>query len=192
MPGRVVKRINSRIALDGILVAAVVTLASYIWEIPQSLSQDAMLFTYIFSTVLILSGAYMVFRRVVRYAYEHNQQLSSWPFFFQILIWGLFFAFPCIYNPHNWAWSQSQLSAATPIFGILGWVFVGLGLIFLMIAFSWLGVHRFCGQNINKLEVESLYRVSRNPQLTAGALLLLDKFSYGHHGMHWDGLCFLC
>jgi protein-S-isoprenylcysteine O-methyltransferase Ste14 len=45
----------------------------------------------------------------------------------------------------------------------------------MMIAFFWLGLPRSLGLAANKLEVSGLYRLSRNPQLLAGALVVIGN-----------------
>jgi protein-S-isoprenylcysteine O-methyltransferase Ste14 len=157
----------------GILIAALaVTAASYIWRLPQANSPQAVLAIYLASIVAMAVGAFVIFRRVVRYCYEQNRRLTPFSSFLQLLIWGLFFAFPCIYNPFSWAWSGSHTSQAIPALGFIGWACVWIGLVVLIIALGWLGLARSFGQEAKRLEIAGLYRVTRNPQLMGGALLI--------------------
>jgi protein-S-isoprenylcysteine O-methyltransferase Ste14 len=159
--------------VGAVIAASAVTAASYIWRLPQAHSPKAVLAVYVVSAILMVVGAFIIFRRVVRRGYEQNRRLTPLPFFLQLLIWGMFFAFPCIYNPFNWAWSQSSVSQAIPILGGIGWACVWIGLLILAIAVAWLGLLRSCGQGVNKLEMGGLYRVTRNPQLMGGVLIII-------------------
>ncbi len=81
------------------MAACVATAASFIWRLPQTHGPQTMLVVYGVSAILMLVGGFLVFRRVVRRGYEGRRQLAPFPFTLQLLIWGVFFAFPCIYNP---------------------------------------------------------------------------------------------
>lgn len=148
-----------------------VTGASYLWRLPQAWGPRAVLAVYSVSASLLLGGAFVIFRRVVRRAYEREGQLTSVSFFLQIAIWGIYFAFPCIYNPFDWAWS-SQGGQDAVVLWAAGWACVGFGLVVSVIAMAWLGWPRSSGQGSQKLEVSGPYRVTRNPQLMGGLLLI--------------------
>lgn len=160
-------------AAGGIIAALVVTAASYILRLPQAHSPQAVLAVYVVSAILLFVGAFIIFRRVVRRGYEQNRRLTLFPFFLQLLIWGMFFAFPCIYNPFNWAWSQSHTHQAIPVLVSIGWTCVWIGLLILVIAMAWLGLPRSCGLEGKKLEMSGLYRTTRNPQFMGGMLLVI-------------------
>jgi hypothetical protein len=84
--------------ITGVVIAVLaVTAAAYLWQIPQG--QWAVVITYSISLLLMFAAVWVIFRRIVRRAYKENGRLTLLPFFLQLLIWGLFFAFPCIYNP---------------------------------------------------------------------------------------------
>jgi protein-S-isoprenylcysteine O-methyltransferase Ste14 len=173
MGGRIIWRDIVGQVVGAAIAVSAVTAASYIWRLPQASGPQAVLVVYVVSAILLLAGAFVVFRRVVRRGYEQNRRLTSLPSFLQLLIWGVFFAFPCIYNPINWAWSQSHASQATPIIGSIGWACVGIGLLSMLGALAWLGLARSFGQKGERLASSGPYRVSRNPQLMGGALLIV-------------------
>mgnify|MGYP001076497985 CR=1 FL=1 len=173
MSRRVIKSDAIGHLVGAVIAASAVTAVSYILRLPQAHGPQAVLAVYLVSAFLMVVGAFIVFRRIVRRGYEQNRRLTPLTFFLQILIWGTFFAFPCIYNPFNWAWSRSSASQAIPVLGGLGWACVWIGLIILAIAFAWLGLLRSCGQGLNKLEMSGLYHVTRNPQLMGGALIII-------------------
>lgn len=173
MSERIVRSDIIEQVVGAVIAALAVTAASYIWRLPQAHSPQAVLAVYAVSAILLFLGAFVIFRRVVRRGYEQNRRLTPFPFFLQLLIWGMFFAFPCIYNPFNWAWSQSYTSQVIPVLGGIGWACVWIGLLILVIAMAWLGLPRSCGQEPRKLEMSGPYRVTRNPQFMGGLLLII-------------------
>jgi len=159
--------------IAGLVIAVpAVTTAAYLWQIPQAWGRWAVLLTYSISILLMFAGAWIIFRRIVRRDYKQNGKLTPGPFFPQLLIWGLFFAFPCIYSPIDWAWSQSEISRNIPALGSIGWACVSIGLVAVAGSMTWLGVSASFGQKGKKLERSGPYRLTRNPQLTGGALLV--------------------
>ena len=155
------------IQITGMVVCLlVVTAAAYLW---QAVRKRTILITYSISLLLMFLGAWIIFRGIVRRGYKQNGRLTPLPFFLQILAWGLFFAFPCIYNPMDWAWSQSLDS----ILGKAGWALVWVGLGAVSGALVWLGVTCSLGQEGRGLESRGPYCFTRNPQLMGGALLVV-------------------
>jgi protein-S-isoprenylcysteine O-methyltransferase Ste14 len=169
----VVRADRIRQAVGGVVAALAVAGVSYVWRLPRAHAPQAVLAVYAASMVVLAFGAWVVFRRVVRSGYERSGRLEPFPLFLEFLVWGLFFAFPCIYNPFNWAWSQSGSTRTIPLLGVTGWICVGSGLLMLSVAFGWLGVLRSCGQNGRRLEVSGPYRLSRNPQIVGGLVLVV-------------------
>ena len=165
-----------------------VTAVMYIWRLPQAHGPQAVLVTYLVSAILLFVGAYVVFRRVVRRGYEQNRRLTPLPSSLQLLIWGVFLAFPCIYNPPNWAWSRSYLSQVIPVLGGIGWACVGVGLAIVLGAMAWLGLPRSFGGKRRGLEMTGPYRLTRNPQLMGGVLIVVG---YGVLWPSWYALGWL-
>jgi protein-S-isoprenylcysteine O-methyltransferase Ste14 len=150
-----------------------VTAAAYLWQMPQAHGQQAIVITYSISILLMFAAVWVIFRRIVRRDYRQNGRLTPIPVFLQLLIWGLYFAFPCIYNPIEWAWTQSEVSFVIPILGKTGWACVWTGLIIILGAFAWLGLPRSFGQKARKLETSGPYCLTRNPQIVGGAILVI-------------------
>jgi len=162
-----------RLVVFGVVAILVVTVASYVWRIPQEFNSQVVTVVYATSIILMGMGAFVIFRRFVRRCYAQNRRLTPFAFYAQAQIWGLFFAFPCIYQPINWAWTRSAISKYIPLLGGVGWACVGVGLVSLAIALGGLGIPRSCGRDTGKLEIRGLYRLTRNPQLMGGALLVM-------------------
>lgn len=166
--GEVIKQIA------GMVIAVLaVTAAAYLWQIPRTWGQQAIVITYSISLLLMFAAVWVIFRRIVRRDYKENGRLTPLSFFYQLLIWGLFFAIPCIYNPIRWAWTQSEISHALPILGRTGWACVWIGVAVVVSAMFWLGLPRSFGQKRPGLETSGPYRVTRNPQIMGGALLVI-------------------
>lgn len=158
--------------VGAVMATFAVTAASFIWRLPQAHRPQAVLAVYGVSAILMLAGGFIVFRRVVRHGYRRRRRLTPFPFFLQLLIWGVFFAFPCIYNPFDWAWSWPSLDRVTPVLLGAGWGCVGVGVVILIIAMARLGLSRSIGQESGKLEISGPYHITRNPQFTGGVLLV--------------------
>lgn len=160
--------------IAGMVIAVLaVTAAVYLWQIPQTRGQWAIIVIYSVSLLLMVAAVWVIFRRIVRRDYEKNGRLTPLSFFLQLLIWGLLFAFPCIYNPSQWAWTESEISQALPVLGRTGWACVWIGVAIVVGAMFWLGLPRSFGQKGRRLETSGLYRVTRNPQIMGGALLVI-------------------
>jgi protein-S-isoprenylcysteine O-methyltransferase Ste14 len=125
----------------------------------------------------MFAAVWVIFRRIVRHDYKENGRLTLLSFFLQLLIWCLFFAFPCIYNPIRWAWTQSEISHALPILGRIVWACVWIGVAVVVGAMFWLGLPRSFGQKGRKLESSGPYRVARNPQIVGGAIIIIGCVS---------------
>jgi protein-S-isoprenylcysteine O-methyltransferase Ste14 len=172
MNGKALWRNRLEQAAGMVTALLAVTGVSYLWRLPQAWGPRVVLAVYWFSFFLLLGAALVIFRRVVRRAYQLQGRLTPPSFFLQILLWGIYFAFPCIYDPYDWAWSSPNGAAGTPLLAIVGWTCVGLGLGSLALAMAWLGWFRSSGQGSKNLEQSGPYRVIRNPQLMAGMLLI--------------------
>jgi protein-S-isoprenylcysteine O-methyltransferase Ste14 len=161
-----------KVAGAAIAVLAV-SAASVMWRIPQAYGPQAVLAVYVTSLVLLAIGGLVVFRLIVRRCCRRQRRLTPFPFFLQLLLWGHFMAFPCIYNPFSWAWSQPDASQCMSILAIIGWSLVWIGLLTTGIAMGTLGLPRSFGQGSRRVQVSGLYRVTRNPQLLGGLLLVI-------------------
>jgi protein-S-isoprenylcysteine O-methyltransferase Ste14 len=156
-------------------VALVVTLlavtgASFLWRLPRDWGAKALPAAYLVSFFLLLAAALAVFRRVAPRAYRLHGRMTLLSFFLQMLVWGIYFSFPCLYQPYDWAWTSP--GAGAPLPALISWACVGLGLAGLLFSMAWLGWRRSSGQGSGRLERSGPYRLSRNPQLAAGALLV--------------------
>jgi protein-S-isoprenylcysteine O-methyltransferase Ste14 len=93
--------------------------------------------------------------------------------------------FPYLYNPPGWAafWS-SKVFVTTP-FRITGIICIAVGLASAFGTMFWFGLRRAFGLGVNKLIRSGPYRLSRNPQLVAGSLLIIGTI------LLWPSWCAL-
>jgi protein-S-isoprenylcysteine O-methyltransferase Ste14 len=173
--GTIIRRDRLERAVSMAAGVLAVTGASHLWHLLQACGPTAVLAVYFVSAFLLLAGARAVFCSVVQRAYQRERRLTSLAFFLQIVIWGMYFAFPYIYNPFDWAWSSAHGSRSHAGLWGVGWACVALGLVVLAIAIAWLGWPRSSGQGSKALEISGPYRVTRNPQLV-GCLLLVTGY----------------
>lgn len=127
---------------------------------------------YISSGLLLASAAYLVFRVVSRHDYQQKGRLTPLSSFLELLIWGLYMSFPCIYNPPEWIWFLSPKAPVDMSLRVIGVICIVSGLILAFGTLLWFGLRRAFGLEATGLIQTGPYRVSRNPQLV-GVLLLV-------------------
>ena len=165
---------NSIVKIFYSLIAiAIVIAAHYYWQMVRSHYPHSLFLVYCVSFTLLIIGGYLIFKRLTQYSYKQYKKLSNTSLFLVCTIWGVFFAFSSLYNPYNWAWSFT--SEVTDIFlvRLFSYILIVSGLIGLFASILWLGIPHSTGQETNHLKVNGLYRFSRNPQIVAGAFLVL-------------------
>jgi protein-S-isoprenylcysteine O-methyltransferase Ste14 len=128
---------------------------------------------YLFSAFLLFVFAFAIFRLLVRRDYQQKGRLTPVSGFLQLLIWGLYFGFPTIYNPPEWVrfWSR-DVPVSAPV-RIAGLICIGAGMAVAFGTMIWFGLRRAFGLQVDGLIQRGVYRVSRNPQLVGGSLLVI-------------------
>ena len=123
--------------------------------------------------LLLLAGAYLVFRVLVRHDYRHRGHLSLFSSLMELLIWMLFIFFPYLYNPSDWAlvW-LGDIPVSQPV-NILGSIIMVGGILIAAVSMAWLGIRKSFGRDVEGLQVSGPYRLSRNPQIVGGVLMVL-------------------
>jgi hypothetical protein len=99
---------------------------------------------YAISAVVLLAGAFLVFRVLVRRDYRRKGHLSLFSSVLELLIWGLCFAFPYTYNPPDWPWFW-KLDPRSSVLSLIGVVCIALGLALAFGTMSWFGLRRALG-----------------------------------------------
>ncbi len=130
-------------------------------------------FSYFIFSALLLSFSYLVFRRLVRREYETHGRLSLLGSGAQLLIFLGFFSFPYLFNPPQWAlpWIRSPDQSSWLFLAGLLCICLGMALAFGIMA--WFGFGVALGIQTKGLRTAGPYRISRNPQVVGGSLMVL-------------------
>jgi protein-S-isoprenylcysteine O-methyltransferase Ste14 len=134
---------------------------------------DNLLTVYLISAFLLLLGAFIVFRIIVRRDYLKRGRLSLLSTTLESLIWGPFFSFPYIYNPPSWPPFWLPDRDTYPLIRYIGMALIVAGLALVLIAMASLGFRPSFGQEVNVLKQTGLYSLTRNPQIVGGLPLIL-------------------
>jgi protein-S-isoprenylcysteine O-methyltransferase Ste14 len=133
------------------------------------------LFVYLISALLLFVGAFGVFRVFVRRDYQRKGRLTPVSAFLELLIWGLYMSFPYIYNPADWPWFWSFGARDRSGLWAIGLVCITVGLVLAFITMFWFGLRRAFGLEVRALVETGPYRVTRNPQIVGGSLLVIGS-----------------
>ena len=127
----------------------------------------------LFLAFLLLSFAYLVFRRIVRRNYFERGKLSPFASILQLLVFCAYFFFPYLFNPPEWVWFW-RLSSSGPRNGqLIGFVIICLGFLVAFGTMAWFGIGKAFGLNVDRLTKQGPYKISRNPQVLGGYLLVI-------------------
>jgi protein-S-isoprenylcysteine O-methyltransferase Ste14 len=130
---------------------------------------------YIISAFLLIIATLVVFRIFVRHDYQEKGRLTRLSGFLELLVWGLYMSFPYLYNPPEWAWFWSRdVPIGTPL-RVIGVICVVAGLVLAFGTMFWFGLRRAFGLEVNALIQSGPYRVTRNPQIVGGSLLVIGS-----------------
>ena len=130
---------------------------------------------YFRSALLLVVATFVVFRLFVRRDYQRKGRLSPFSGFLELLIWGLYMGFPYIYNPPEWAWFWSSDAPVGMPLRIAGVACILTGLALAFITMFWFGLRRAFRLEVSGLIQSGPYRVSRNPQIVGGSLLVVGS-----------------
>jgi protein-S-isoprenylcysteine O-methyltransferase Ste14 len=131
---------------------------------------------YLSVVFLLLFIAYFVFRRIVKRAYRDHHKLGAFASFMQLLVFAGYFSFPYLFNPPEWPWFWRQSGLASQ-----AWYLIGLGLLcggFFVVfgTMTWFGIGKAFGVKVVGLTCKGPYKISRNPQILGGHLLVIGTF----------------
>lgn len=131
------------------------------------------LLTYLVSALALALTAFLVFRVFVRRDYLRRGRLTLVSSSLESLIWGPFFAFPYIYNPKSWPAFWILDRELTRLVQHVGSALIVIGVLAVVAVMGSLGFRRSFGQAVNVLRTTGLYKVTRNPQIVVGSLIVL-------------------
>jgi protein-S-isoprenylcysteine O-methyltransferase Ste14 len=130
---------------------------------------------YFVAAALLVAVTVVIFRVVVRRDYQQKGRLTLRSSVLELLAWGLYMSFPYLYNPPQWVsfWSR-EVPVSEPL-RIAGVVCIAIGLVAAFGTMFWFGLRRAFGLQVKGLVQSGPYRVTRNPQIVGGSLLVLGS-----------------
>jgi hypothetical protein len=165
---------NTIVKLIGAFLAVtIVTTAHYGWQMIKTHYPHSVFPVYCISFILLVLGGYFIIKRHSQNSYKQYHQLSNTSLFLLCTNWGVYFAFPSMYNPYNWAWSFSNDVIEIKFVQFLSSILIIAGLVGLVVSLFWLGMLHSTGQLLNHLKTNGPYRFTRNPQLVTIAFIVL-------------------
>jgi len=132
--------------------------------------------TYLSLGFLLLLFAYIVFRLIVKRDYRDHGQLSVFVSSLQLLVFCVFFCFPYLYNPPEWSWFWRQNGSVAPFFHVLGLGLICSGFVATFGTLAWFGIGKAFGVKDKGLTRNGPYKISRNPQILGGYLMIIGIF----------------
>jgi protein-S-isoprenylcysteine O-methyltransferase Ste14 len=127
------------------------------------------------AAALLVGVAWVVFRILVRRDYQRKGRLTLFTSFLELLVWGLYMSFPYLYNPPKWVVFWSGEAPVGTTVRVIGVVCTTVGLVSAFGTMFWFGLRRAFGLQSEGLIQEGPYRVTRNPQLVGGSLLVIGS-----------------
>ncbi|RPH60348.1 MAG: hypothetical protein EHM81_06415, partial [Chloroflexi bacterium] len=128
---------------------------------------------FIGGVFLLLAFAYVVFRVIVRRDYRLHGCLTGWSSTLQLLAFTGLMAFPYLFNPPAWTLSWMLAGPTSRHQQILGLVIILLGFLVAFGTMGWFGIRRAFGLDEKGLISTGPYRLTRNPQILGGYLLVI-------------------
>lgn len=123
--------------------------------------------------ILMLVFAHIVFRKIVRRDYLERGKLSAFASILQLLVFCVFFSFPYLFNPPEWPYFWRLDSSGTRYGQWIGLVIICLGFLVAFGTMAWFGIGKAFGLNVSGLTKQGPYKISRNPQILGGYLLVI-------------------
>jgi protein-S-isoprenylcysteine O-methyltransferase Ste14 len=127
---------------------------------------------YFISAFLLLAGAFIVFRIKVRHDYRRYDRLTPLSSALELLVCLCYVAFPSIYNPACWWYFWSCPVSTSTLLRIVGLFLVLSGIVIALAAMTGLGWRRTFGGDQTLIRGTGLYRLSRNPQVVGGFVMV--------------------
>jgi protein-S-isoprenylcysteine O-methyltransferase Ste14 len=128
---------------------------------------------FLLITLLLVVTAYVVFHVIVRREYLLRGKLTWISSMLQLLIFAGVMSFPYLFNPPEWILSWSLVGPTSPLQQLAGLVIIILGFIVAFTTMGWFGLRRAFGLEPQRLITTGPYRLTRNPQILGGYLLVI-------------------
>ena len=131
------------------------------------------LWQFLLLVFLLLGAAYIVFRVIVRREYCLRGKLTWFISTLQLLIFAGLMGFPYLFNPPEWAVFWSFAGPTSLQQQIVGLVIIILGFVVAFGTMGWFGLRWAFGFETQRLIINGPYRLTRNPQILGGYLLVI-------------------
>lgn len=128
---------------------------------------------YLIYVAGLIGFAYLVFRVVVRRDYRKHGKLRIVASMMQLLAFAALFSFPYLFLPPSWPWFWRLPGTASHAVQSLGAVLISLGFLTAFGTMAWFGIGKAFGYSVSGLTQSGPYRLSRNPQILGGYLLII-------------------
>lgn len=128
------------------------------------------------ASLLLLTVAYVVLRRIVRNEYRRRGRLSPFTSLLQLLVFLGYFFFPYLYNPPGWDLFWRSGASTRPALHVIGLALICLGFVVAFGTMFWFGIKKAFGVAVDGITKQGPYRFSRNPQVLGGYLLVIGVF----------------
>jgi protein-S-isoprenylcysteine O-methyltransferase Ste14 len=84
-----------------------------------------------------------------------------------------FFSFPYLFNPPEWPWFWRFIGTESRAWQLGGFILICIGFLVTFGTMAWFGIGKAFGVNIDGLTSRGPYKISRNPQILGGYLLVI-------------------
>jgi protein-S-isoprenylcysteine O-methyltransferase Ste14 len=131
------------------------------------------LLIFLLLTLLLLGAAYIIFRVVVSRDYQLHGQLTWMSSTLQLLVFAGLMSYPYLFNPPEWASFWLLAGPTSPQLQTAGLIIIILGFLVAFGTMAWFGMRRAFGLETQGLIQRGPYRLTRNPQILGGYLLVI-------------------
>ena len=123
--------------------------------------------------LLLLGGAYILFRNILLQDYLLRGKLSKRSGFLQLVVFAGLMALPYLFNSPDWPWFWKMAGPTSLVQQILGFLIILLGFLVAFGTMARFGLQRAFGIEVSALIDKGPYLFTRNPQIIGGYLLVI-------------------
>ncbi len=145
---------------------------------------------YLILALLLLITTYLVFRRLIQRDYLQRGHLTGLSSFLQLLMFAGVMSFSYLFNPPEWVCFWLLAGPTDSLLQIVGLTIILLGFVIAFGTMAWFGMRRAFGFEAQGLIQTGPYRITRNPQILGGYLLVIGTTVQwpSWYGLGWIAL----